>query len=316
MRGKNYWMVIAIVIAVIGGIFVYLYFDTVNNQKSVIAECPETDSLALVIDALESQISGKEAEIEEFKLKLDTCENNIQRPLTTEQRLAAAEAELQKLKKKPRVVYVRSSSTKTSVDVPQSNFSSSSFNYAAPSEELSVSSINLANNTTYSGKIEGDFGVTTNSKKNLVYFASNSAGLLGGVYYVNGDPNKKMVLDEKTNYWFYVDPRILSEEEIATKYFTWNMKMSVINWGGGSYQSWFPHESIKSLLNSVRGFEYGKITNDDLNQMSQRDSRIWSPNNPGGIFQPLPDVNNNRSDTNFWHGWNIRTKVTYKKVTK
>lgn len=258
--------------------------------------------------------------------QLDTCKNNIQKPLTVEERLANAEAELAALKNQPaptpviRYVPVKQKATVKKApakkkDVTETQFTQTSFVMPAVRSEVVVSNNNSVSSTAYEGEIKGDVGLTINPARRLIYFIKNTV-LTGNEFYVNGDNNKKMTLNKESGYWYYIDPRILSDWEIANSVITWNVKEGMVNWGGGSYQAWFPHESLKSLINSVRGFEYGMITNDDLNQMSQRDSHIWSPKNPNGIYQPLPGINKERTDPNYWHGWNIRTKISYKKVTQ
>lgn len=272
---------------------------------------------------LKKNLEDQAAAAKFYAAQLDTCRNNIQKPLTVEERLANAEAELAALKNQPApapaIHYVpvkeRVKAKKTPIkkDVAETQFAQTSFVMPAARSEVIVSNDNSVSNTAYEGEIKGDVGLTINPSRHLIYFVKSTV-LTGKEFYVNGDQNKKMSLNG--GYWYYVDPRILSDWEIANSVITWNVKEGLVNWGGGSYQAWFPHESIKSLINSVRGFEYGMITNDDLNQMSQRDSHIWSPKNPNGNYQPLPGMNKERTDPNFWHGWNIRSKISYKKVTQ
>ena len=315
---KKYGWIIAVLV-IIGFVIFFLIKGSNSEPVKTSSELAQ-DSLSTVIAGLQNDLSNKNNELDEYKAKLDTCENNIQRPLTLEERLANAENELANLKNKPapapivRYVPAKVKAKKTPKrDVAETKFQTASFVMPATRSEVVVSNDNSVSNTIYEGEIKGDVGLTINPSRHLIYFVKSTV-LTGKEFYVNGDQNKKMSLNG--SYWYYIDPRILSDWEIANSVILWNVKEGLVNWGGGSYQAWFPHETIKSLINSVRGFEYGKITNDDLNQMSQRDSHIWSPNNPNGIYQPLPGINKERTDQNFWHGWNIRTKISYKKVTQ
>jgi hypothetical protein len=279
-------------------------------------------------DSLQTSLNAQAANAAYYAAKLDTCENNIQKPLTDKDRLANAEAEIERLKSQPvaapaPVMTVRRAPAKTkrkavNRDVTETQFQAVAF--AAPvvrvSSQMTQASDNDASNAQYKAVFKGAVGVTITPKRNPIYYVKGSDAIKAAPYWC-GDSNKKMSYDTETGYWFYADlGRILSDQELSDSNFflLWNILTGTVNWGGGSYKTWLPHESIKTLLNSVRGFEYGYITNDDLNQMSQKDSRIWSPSNPSGIYQPLKTEVRERTDANFWQGWNYHTKVNFTRI--
>lgn len=301
---KKWVWIVAITILIVVAFFIgkglgHANQDQVNEKWK--------DSLAIVESAYFEELQIARGEIALLTAKLDTCKNGLVRPLTMEEQLQAVKDELEALKKKPQVVRTR---TTARPDVAERSVTNT-FVAASASQAKSTTMISLSG-VEYEGDISGDLGTTITPDRRLVYFLKNYASIVGSPL-LNG--SKKMTLDAD-GYWYYIDPRILSEEEIINGFFTWNARINDVNWGAGKYDAWLPHETLKPLINDIRGFEYGMITNDDLNKMSQRDSRVWSPNNPSGIFQPLPGISKARNDNNFWHGWNYRTKINYKRVTK
>lgn len=302
---KKWLWIVALIILVIVVFFVGKGLGSAN-QGQVNKEWK--DSLAKIQSQHFEEIQIARAEIALLITKLDTCENGLVRPLTVEEQLQAVKNELDALKKKPQVVRTR---TALRSDVSEKLLITDAFMPAPTSQVKSTTTISLPG-AEYEGDISGDLGTTITPDRRLVYFLKNSSSIVG-TPLLNG--SKKMTLDAD-DYWYYIDPRILSEEEIINGFFTWNVRINDVNWGAGSYQCWLPHETLKPLINDIRGFEYGMVTSDDLNKMSRRDSRVWSPSNPNGIFQPLPGVSKDRNDNNFWHGWNYRTKINYKRVTK
>ncbi len=303
MKNNWFWVLLVLIIVFVGAIMFFVgnsFSGSEINQKW-------KDSLAVVQKESFAKLQYERSQVAYLTAKLDTCENGLVRPLTVEEQLQAVKDELEALKKKPQVLRTR---TTARPDVAERSVTNT-FVAASASQAKSTTMISLSG-VEYEGDISGDLGTTITPDRRLVYFLKNYASIVGSPL-LNG--SKKMTLDAD-GYWYYIDPRILSEEEIVNGFFTWNARINDVNWGAGKYDAWLPHETLKPLINDIRGFEYGMITNDDLNKMSQRDSRVWSPNNPSGIFQPLPGISKARNDNNFWHGWNYRTKINYKRVTK
>lgn len=313
-----YWIVIIIALVVFGFIKSCESSSSID-EASVELSQHEKDSINGVIIGLRNQLESTEDNLATYKAKLDTCEQGLKRPLTVEQRLAAAEEELNRLKSQPaasrapRYVAPRAASRKA--DVAETHFESS---FTAPtassSSRVSVSTNNTIPNSQVEGQMNGEVGMTVNPQKNPIYFIKDK-GLVGKDFWVNGDVNKKMIFDAETGYWFYINSNRIMSDEDMNSFETWNIKGGVVNWGGGTYDMWYPHESLKPLISSVRGFEYGLITPEDLVQMSKRDGRVWSSSNPNGVFQPLQGINKDKNDQNFYHGWNFRARINYKKIT-
>lgn len=319
----KWWWTIIVLVAIAG-----IWFLLVKVGKEPVKEDVtqhQQDSINNVIATLQIDLANANIERDTYKAKLDTCENGIQRPLTTEERLAAAEAELERLKNRPvavaapvRRTYTKAKRTTVKNDVEETQFQAVTFSAPVVKVNSSMTQVsdNTASNIQYKAVFKGDVGATITPKLNPIYYIKGNASIKSAPYWC-GDSNKKMSYDQETGYWFYIDyGRILSDQELTDSNFhlLWNIFIGTVNWGGGSYKAWMPHESVKPLLNSIRGFEYGFITNDDLNQMSRKDSRVWSPSNPTGIYQPLKEAVHERTDPNFWHGWNYRVKVNFTRI--
>ena len=315
---KNLLWMIFIIILLLTTIF--LSFKLVSSFK-------ERNKLTSENEELQASLGDQRNLTDLYVAKLDTCEKGIEKPLTTEEKLARVEAENERLKSQQVVVKpvtvkqapVKKKRVAVKKDVTETSFRSETFvPVTRTSSTLTVASNNVTSNTQYKAVLKGDIGTTINASLNPVYYIKGSNSIKSAAFWC-GDSNKKMNYDSETGYWFYIDvSRILSGQELSDQSFVllWNIRTGTINWGGGSYETWLPHEEIKPLLNSVRGFEYGFITDSDLNQMSQKDSRIWSQNNPTGIYQPLLNVGvHERTDVNFWQGWNYRTKVNFQRIT-
>lgn len=315
---NNKWWMIAIILVIIVAVLFGAKSCSADEEKAKL----EKEKAELKADR---DVQKRNADF--YAAKLDTCENNIQRPQTIEERLAAVEAENEMLRNQPvavaapapvRRTYVKAKRTTVKNDVEETQFQAVAF--AAPvvkaSSSMTQASDNTASNIQYKAVFKGDVGATITPKLNPVYYVKGGGSIKSAPHWC-GDSNKKMSYDQETGYWFYIDyGRILSDQELMDSnfYLLWNIFIGTVNWGGGSYKAWLPHESIKPLLNSVRGFEYGFITNDDLNQMSRKDSRVWSPSNPAGIYQPIKEAVHERTDQNFYHGWNYRVKVNFTRI--
>jgi hypothetical protein len=311
--------IVAIVLIIVA-IFLIYRCSSKNDTKDLEAEQLKAKYVAALVSE-RNRVDSLKNELDYLQLELDTCEQGLVPELTPEQEIANLKAEVEALKSKPAPVSrarttTRTSSRKTTQpDVSETVFTSTFTTPARSSSEIIVSSGSSTPNATYEPKFEGDAGTTINgNKRNPVYYHKN-VGLEGSTFYVNGDINKKMLFDKTKNLWFFIDYSEVISEEDMNKVRTWNIKGGDKNWGGGSYPIWYPHEYLKPLINSSRGFEYGRVTNDDLNKMSQSDARVWSPNNPNGIFQPLVGINKDRNDPSYWDGWNLRGRINYRKIS-
>lgn len=321
---KTILWIVGIVVVVGGMIFggIKACSGPSTDDSAAIAK-HEKDSINSVIIGLQNDLDNANAERNDYKAKLDTCENNIQRPLSVEERLAAAEAELANLKAKPapaqKVRYTAPKQKRSKpADVTETQFAPVSFtapNRTPVRTETSYTADNTSLPiTNYEGEISGDFGTTISSDGHLVYFIKSSvvANNKGNVApRLNGENGAAFTLDKGTGYWYYIDSRLISGQEINSAGYavTWNIFIGHVNYGTGSYPAFLPHQSLKPLINGVRGYEYGEITASDLTEMSKSNASIAN-----GTIKPLRlSSSPGHDNANFWHGWNFVTKIYAKK---
>lgn len=239
-------------------------------------------------------------------------------------RIANLEAELARRGDQKPVV-IRQSAPRAATpnrDVPQTTFKQE-FKRSEPApaapqtvvEEYAPSGATLPV-TDFQGDLVGDFGTTIDGKGNLIYYVRQSmiaANKGSGAPRLNGEGGAPFTLDRNTGYWYLVDNRLISAEQINNSSYPvrWNIYIGRVNYGAGSYPAFLPHESLKPLIESVRGFEYGQITNDDLAQMANGNKSIAN-----GTIKPLRlSENPGRENKNFWHGWDFVTKIYAKRKT-
>jgi len=318
MKKKTFWIVTSILSVIIIALVWFVYSCSSTAKTESLKTTKQKEELANQNIGLQNSHFKDSVSIDCWKKKYNDCAGVAEPPV--KEQIEALKAQIAKIKQP----VTQKTSVKRKVklvkqkDVTETKFQAVLF--AAPVVKVSSSmtqvSDNTASNAQYKAVFKGAVGVTISPKRNPIYYVKGSDAIKAAPYWC-GDSNKKMSYDTETGYWFYADlNRILSDQELSDPnfYLLWNLLTGTVNWGGGSYQTWLPHEYIKPLLNSVRGFEYGFITNDDLNQMSQKDSRIWSPSNPSGIYQPLKTEVHERTDANYWQGWNFRTKVNFTRI--
>lgn len=314
------WIIIVILLIV--AIFVIYFLASRQNDKE--AEIEQIKSGYVGKLALErNKVDSIQNLLDETLLELDTCENGLVRELTPEEENAALKQELEALKSKPAPVTRNRITTRTSgnrttkPDVTETTFTNTfsapkktpvitETSYVADDSELPI--------TNYEGGISGDFGTTISGDGHLIYFIKTSivANNKGNIApRLNGESGGQFTLDSKKGYWFYVDNRLISGQEInsASYAVTWNIFIGHVNYGTGSYPAYLPHQSLKSLINNVRGFEYGEITQSDLTEMAKSNSSIAN-----GTIKPLRlSSSPGHDNANFWHGWNFVTKIYAKK---
>ena len=170
--------------------------------------------------------------------------------------------------------------------------------------------------TYFEGDLVGEFGATVNEESHLLYYLSQaliSRYSGDGAPRLNGESGPQFSYDEGTGYWFLVDNRLISAEQInsTAHLIRWNVYIGQVNHSFGSYPAYLPHESLKGLIVDVRGQEYGEITVEDLRLMGQKNQMIAE-----GLIKPLR-INDHpgRNNENFWHGWDFVTPI-YAKTKK
>ncbi|MFA5754410.1 MAG: hypothetical protein WC905_03615, partial [Patescibacteria group bacterium] len=156
----------------------------------------------------------------------------------------------------------------------------------------------------YGPKYSGDFCSTVENSM-LIYAMSDTywkrAKKTTSTPMVDGKP---MTLNP-TGYWVLVTDVTLTAEMIQNWQFRWSIFAGTFKGNGYSYDMYLPHETIKSLMRSVRGREDGEITSDELAKMGQKDSNIAK-----GLIGPnLESVKG--SDGKTYYGWEFITSVNY-----
>lgn len=315
------WVIVGLVL-LIACFILYFAFSKINNERQKIDE--EKAVYISTISTERNKVDSLENALYQTHLDLDTCEQGLVPELTTEQEIAGLKAELEAFKSKPTPVTrnrttTRISSRKTTPpDVSETVFTST---FSSPKKPIITETSYAADDsqlpiTNYEGEITGDFGTTISGNGHLIYFikASIVANNKGNIApRLNGESGGQFTLDNKKGYWFYVDNRLISGQEINSAGYavTWNIFIGHVNYGTGSYPAYLPHQSLKALINNVRGYEYGEIIQSDLTEMAKSNSSIAN-----GTIKPLRlSSSPGRDNANFWHGWNFVTKIYAKKKT-
>ncbi len=284
----------------------------------VIRGCSESNKCS-------DQNSALTAERDSLQKALNACMGIMSPEDSMKMRIANLEAELAKrqpVTRQSAPATYRPSQARPQRDVPQTTFKEK-FKRSEPApapaqtvvEEYAPTAGTLPV-TDFQGDLVGDFGATIDGKGNLVYYVKQSliaANKGSGAPRLNGEGGAPFTLDRNTGYWYLVDNRLISAEQINNSSYPvrWNIYIGRVNYGAGSYPAFLPHESLKPLIESVRGFEYGQITNDDLSQMAKGNSSIAN-----GTIKPLRlSENPGRDNKNFWHGWDFVTKIYAKRKT-
>jgi len=312
---KNLAWVIVIILLIISLAFIAYKLYQSNIEKAQLSGKNEQ---------LQGSLQEEKNAANLYFHQLDTCEHGIPRPTPVAVAVVQAQPEMVAAPQ-PQLV-AKKRTPKKSVkrqDVEEVQFTQSSFapvrssapapvrtetNYAADNNSLPI--------TNYEGDINGDFGTTIDANGHLIYFikASVIANNKGNTApRLNGEHGSPFTLDKSSGYWFYVDQRLISGQEINSSGYAviWNIFIGQVNYGTGSYPAFLPHQSIKPLLNKVRGFEYGEITKEDLAEMGKDNSHIAN-----GTIRPLRlSSSPGHDNAQFWHGWNFVTKIYAKKKT-
>lgn len=256
----------------------------------------------------------------------------IPEPMTVEEQLAKVMAELDIIKKMPRVKTVivkEKNPDPVKNDVSEESFTNNDFSRKS-SLTTTIETFDPDNGnlpiTLYQGKVTGDWGITIDGTGHSLYFIKNTVFMSGNPTIpaprVRGVNGPEMTLDNSTGYWFWIDQaRLVSVQEINNYEYAveWNIYIGETNYGTGTYETWMPHQVLKPLINKVRGKEWGEITDQDLIKMRAENSNIWTPQNEGTI-RPFR-LNNEggraigREDQNLYQGWNFRNRIYAEKKT-
>lgn len=291
--------------------------DEAGSQTNVTTTIPTIDPCAEKLKAAITRADSLQA-------ALDIC---CPKPkvLTLEERLEIAERELAALKRAPKQTYTRTTKSSTPKnDVAEKSFGTSGgfkLKNTTTTEETFPADNTSLPITQYEGGFAGAYCLTINDDGYLVYGLKNTPAITQAPL-LNSENGPAMTLDANSGYWYYIDyTRLVSVQEINTWAYAmeWNVYVGQTNYGTGSYPTYLPHQSLKPLINKVRGKEWGEITDDDLTQMRKENPDIWTPNSEGTLRPFRLDATNGRAygkeDKNLYQGWNFRTKIYAKKRT-
>jgi hypothetical protein len=313
-------------LGVIGGIILlfmmaFVTFKACNNAETKKAETAEA-KVAPVVDPCAEKLKAALARADSLQAALDIC---CPKPkvLTVEEKLAIVERELAALKRAPRSYNSKPKDVSPTEDVVEKSFTGNNFkpkNTTVTEETFPADNTSLPI-TQYEGGFSGAYCLTINDDGYLVYGIKNAPNITQAPL-LNSENGPAMTLDNASGYWFYIDyNRLVSVQEINTWNYAmeWNVYIGQTNYGTGSYPTYLPHQSLKPLINKVRGKEWGEITDDDLMQMRKENPDIWTPSSEGTLRPFRLDATNGRAygkeDKNLYQGWNFRTKIYAKKRT-
>jgi|GEM_PF-4856650 len=238
---KNLGWVIAFILLLLLVIFLAYRFHKSEIEKTLLS-CQN--------EQLATDLNNQKSATDLYAAKLDTCEHGIPRPKPAPVVVQQVQAPVKKVANKP--------SKKN--DVAELSFAKTSFSApvraAAPVKtettyQAEDSSLPITN---YEGAITGNFGTTINGNGHLIYFikesviANNKGNIAPRLNGVNGEP---FILDKSSGYWYLVDSRLISSQEINNSGYAvvWNIYIGRVNYGTGSYPAFLPHQSLKALIN-------------------------------------------------------------------
>ena len=297
---KNYILIIVAIVAVLALLF--FGFRDCRGLSKETAQLKE-----------EKEQAQRQAEIE--ALRADSLQEalneclGIKAPLSPEDSM---KLEIEKLKKDLASLKRRSAPAKKDVVVAtfDEKFKRSEPIIQQRSVEKFAGTDTRLPITDFEGDFAGQFGTTVNEQGHLVYYLSQAliARYSGnGAPRLNGESGPQFSYNEETGYWFLIDNRLISAEQINSEahLIRWNAYIGQVRHDFGSYPAYLPHESLKGLIVDVRGQEYGEITAEDLRLMGEKNQMIAE-----GLIKPLR-INNHpgRNNENFWHGWDFVTRI-------
>lgn len=293
--------------------------DELDNANAQWANAiSERDEAKNERDNAQSELSYASERIDSLKKALNKCKG-VKEPLTPEEEIALLKREVANLKKGPKKITLTAEP-----DVTEEKFTNIKFGQPAPTittENYDATGGSLPI-TQYEGDIKGDFWVTIDGQGHLLYALKASAWPITQAPKLNFENGPDFVLDQQAGYWYYIDlSRLVSVQEINNYQYAveWNVYIGQTNYGTGSYPTYLPHQSLKPLINKVRGKEWGEISDSDLTQMRKENKNIWTPEAEGGLRPFRLDATNGRAlgkeDRNLYQGWNFRNIIFAKKKT-
>ncbi|MFZ2310482.1 MAG: hypothetical protein WAW11_02975 [Patescibacteria group bacterium] len=268
-------------------------------------------------DNAKNELSYASEQIDSLQKALNKCKG-VKEPLTPEEEIALLKRENAALRKGPKKFTLTAEP-----DVQETKFTG---NFSKPAPTVTTENYDATGSslpiTEFEGDIKGDFWVTIDGQGHLLYALKASAWPITQAPKLNFENGPDFILDQQAGYWYYIDlSRLVSVQEINKYQYAveWNVYIGQTNYGTGSYPTYLPHQSLKPLINKVRGKEWGEISDSDLALMHMENKNIWTPGVEGG-FRPfrLDDKNGRafgKEDRNLYQGWNFRNIIFAKRKT-
>ena len=316
-------------ISIIIAIFVIMF-----GFSSCDSSCQSSQEKAKIIEqnnAHANELRAAKSRADSLQAALDNCCPK-EKVLTVEEQLALLRLEISTLRKpSTRISYrsYRKPATNPAPDVAEKTFSGSSSFAPEPTKSISASVETFSGDngtlsvTLYEGALDGDYCITIDGTGHLLYCLKNSVftSVKPSIPAprLNGENGPEFTFDKESGYWYYIDGRLISVQEINNYQYAleWNVYTGQTNYGSGSYPTYIPHQFMKSLINKVRGKEWGEITDSDLGKMRAENPNVWTPTQEGTLRPFRLNSNDGRAigkeDRNMYQGWNFRNRIYGKK---
>ncbi len=295
-------------------VLVFIFFAFRSNEKKL---TKENDSLNETLKTESLSRQTYQALADSLQMELNKCQG-IEEPMTVEDSLrmikkALAEAQA-KLTRKPtvRIPVRRTFSAPKVQDVPEYSFEKSTF-LVSPEKKQRTETLEVKPNvrydissTQFSGISTGSYLTTIDDEGYLTYKISKKISPQAPrLNTVDG-----ALFTENGQYWVYTDKtRVVSVAEINIETVIWTVYIGNKDYGTGSYPMFLPHENLKPLIVQVRGYDYGAITQENIDQMAKTNPQI------GKSLIPNPADGHSATDQSFWNGWSFKTKIVAVKKT-
>lgn len=304
-----------------------LFFNTCSGPGKNTEKANKEAGLKVKVDPCADELAKLTLRAESLQIALNKC-LGIKEPLTPEEEIELLKREVEALKKAPKQTTYRPAPYKSAPapDVTEKNFGGGfTPQPSRPSTTVTTEMFNPNNAalpiTQFEGGFSGAYCLTINDDGYLVYAVKNTP-MFTQAPRLNSENGNELTLDPQSDYWVYIDyTHLVSVQEINNYDYAveWNIYIGQTNYGTGSYPTYLPHQSLKPLINKVRGKEWGEISDDDLVKMRRENSDIWTSTTEGTLRPFRLDATNGRAygkeDKNLYQGWNFRTRIYAKKRT-
>lgn len=311
---KKSWILIAI-IAILLIAFFFIGKSIWGNKKIKENPCIEE------VNSLKGKINAQIAFSDSLQKELNKC-MGVYVPLTDSERLDSLTKEVEKMKAQlnsrpttrvynmPARTYSAPTPKRKVVapkeDVEEKSFSENPFKIKVATTTNTPTIKYASASTEYYGQMKGSYFTTIDENGYLMYGISKS--ISPQAPRLNGTGGELFTSND--SYWTYTNKsRIISVAEINIETEIWTVYTGEKNYGTGSYPVFLPHETLKPLIVEARGYDYGAITPEDIQKMSQTNPLV------GKSLIPNSAEGHSGTDKGFYNGWSFKTKIVAVKKT-